>query len=76
MRADAWQALWAIAAGASQWADWWYEADTDGAADRRGPWVASAFRGTCAGCGERWEEGDDIRADDDVGGWVGRCCAE
>ncbi len=41
-----------------------------------GPWFAAAYSGSCSGCGEDIEDGDEIRADGG-GGWERReCCGE
>lgn len=38
-----------------------------------GPWFIAAYDGDCAGCGDEFCEGDEIRADGE-GGWLARCC--
>ncbi|WP_214103200.1 hypothetical protein [Acrocarpospora catenulata] len=38
-----------------------------------GRWFAAQFPGDCAGCGERFEEGDEIRWDGE-GGYLAECC--
>jgi hypothetical protein len=35
-------------------------------------WTIAAYSGSCSGCGEEIEPGDEIRAGQD--GWEGRCC--
>lgn len=39
-----------------------------------GPWITSAYRSVCRGCGERWEEGEQIRFSEDEGGWICFSC--
>jgi hypothetical protein len=34
---------------------------------RRGPWFFGRYPGKCAGCGEQWPAGEEIRADGDGG---------
>lgn len=38
-----------------------------------GPWFIAAYDGQCAGCGDEFCEGDEIRADGSRG-WLARCC--
>lgn len=40
-----------------------------------GPWFAATYSGACAGCGARFAEFDEIRADGE-GGWLARCCGD
>jgi hypothetical protein len=40
--------------------------------DDSAPWTIAAYSGSCSGCGEEIEPGDEIRAGHD--GWEGRCC--
>jgi hypothetical protein len=42
--------------------------------DGRGPWFEAKYASTCAGCGNRIEPGEQIRADDDLGDFVCRAC--
>lgn len=39
-----------------------------------GPWFPAQYRGACGGCGDRFDEGDDIRSDG-TGGWLATCCS-
>lgn len=45
----------------------------DTASEPPGPWVQAAWGGECDGCGQDYDEGDEIRADGS-GGWEGKCC--
>jgi hypothetical protein len=56
--------------------DWGQMAETvaSAGADPLGPWVVSRYEGTCRACGNRWEPGDRIRADDEEGGWICEAC--
>lgn len=38
---------------------------------KRGPWFTALYHGMCSACGDRFEPGDEIRADGD-GGY--ECC--
>jgi hypothetical protein len=38
------------------------------------PWFASMYGGDCAGCGDRFDAGDTIRASRAFGGYVAECC--
>lgn len=39
-----------------------------------GPWFAARFEGRCAGCEERFDGGDPIRADGTGYGYLAECC--
>lgn len=54
--------------------DWQSLAATAAEARDYGPWVVSQYPGKCAGCGERWAEGDLIRFSEDESGWTAACC--
>jgi hypothetical protein len=40
-----------------------------------GPWFAAGYDGLCAGCGDEFPEGEQIRADG-ASGWLAQCCGE
>jgi hypothetical protein len=45
----------------------------DEPAEHVGPWFAARYRGECSGCGERFEEFDQIRGDGERG-YLAQCC--
>lgn len=44
-------------------------------AEPEAPWFVAAYDGDCSGCGQEFQEGDEIRADG-FGGYEARCCDE
>jgi hypothetical protein len=44
-----------------------------GPSAKLGRWFTSAYSGSCSGCGEQFEEFDQIRSDGE-GGYLAECC--
>lgn len=57
-----------------RWNDMAYTANEAQARRRFGPWVTAQYGGSCPGCGTRFEPGERIRADDDLGDFVCETC--
>lgn len=47
----------------------------DDPAPQLGPPFEAMYAGVCSDCGDRFDEGDEIRADGE-GGYLGPCCAD
>lgn len=41
---------------------------------RFGPWITASYGGSCPGCGQRFDPGERIRADDELGDFVCEAC--
>jgi hypothetical protein len=39
-----------------------------------GPWFAARYGGTCSGCAETFDAGDQVRADGTGHGYLAACC--